>query len=393
MFSKLYRTDLRQPALAGAIYYWFFWSFVATYDPFLNVYLAELGLSGVELGLLVMVMPLLSIVLAPMVSAFADRHGRRLRVLTLAAIGWAAVLLLLPIPRTFWGVFPLIVLLAVFRSPTLPIGDSVIASTAARHNIGYGNLRMWGSLGFAIFSVVCGVLWEQLGYGPMFLVAAVTAVPLLLVIQLQEEGPRVVAEERGPIAEILRDKGLLVLYTVAFLGGASLITTYTFGGVYMGQLGGGGTAVGLMFGLSALAEVPVMQYSSRIIAWLSAPWALVGTFLVMAVAMVGHAVAWDPAVLIAASVVKGLGVGMFLVAIIRTVNERAPLAWSSTAQSVASGSMFGLAPLLTSVLSGYVLDRWGGFALYSAAAVSVMIAVVLLLVAIRANWFEPRSEK
>ncbi len=390
MLTKLYRSDLRQPALAGALYYWFFWAFVASYDPFLNVYLAELGLSGVELGMLVTLMPLMAILVAPLISAYADRHGRRLRVLSLAVAGWAAVLLLLPVPRVFWGLFPLMLLLAVFRSPTLPIGDSVVASMAARHHIGYGNLRMWGSLGFAIFSVVCGVLWERMGYGPMFLVAAVSAVPLLIAIQLQEEGPRVVAEERGPMREILQDKGLLVLYAVAFLGGAALITTYAFGGVYMRQLGGGGTAVGLMFGLSALTEVPVMQASSRIIARITAPWALVATFGVLALALVGHALAWSPAVLVAVSLFKGIGVGMLLVAIVHTVNERAPLAWTSTAQSIAAGCMFGLAPLLTSIPSGYILDRWGGLVLYSAAALAMVVALCLMIFAIRANWFEPQ---
>ncbi len=227
----------------------------------------------------------------------------------------------------------------------------------------------------------------------MFLIAVLVGLPALLMIANLEQIPQDTSADQeppGPIWDLLKDKGILVLAITSFLSGVALLTSYLFGGIYMQQLGGSETAVGLMFGLSALAEVPVMQRSGLLMARYGGPQTLALALILASLAVGFHAVAWSPTVLVLASVVKGFGVGIVLVALISIANERAPKAWASTAQSVVGGCFFGLAPLVTSIPSGLIFDRWGGSALFTVASLSALVGFAVLWIGIRKDWFQPR---
>ncbi len=379
------------PLGLGSLFYWFYWSFVAVYDPFLNVYLAdERGLSGFEVGVLAVFSPLTALLLGPFLSAVADQRGWRLRLLQLALIGWIVALLLLPWPRTFWGFMPVMMMLAVFRSPTSPIGDGLIAEMAATRHLSYGAMRLWGSLGFAVVAILGGIAWQQLGYGPMFFAAAITAVPCVLLITHLEEKPVQDRQPSGSVWRLLQDPGLLTLFTIAFLGGVSLISTFIFGGIFMAELGGSRVHVGLMFGLSALAEVPIMLASDKIMRRLSPPGTMLLALVVIAASVYSYALSQTPNLLLAAAVLKGVGYGLFFVTIVHLINQRTPDAWKSTAQAIMGACFVGLAPLFTSALTGYIFDVWGGMVMFALTATFSVAGIALMTLALARGWLNPR---
>ena len=379
------------PLVLGSLFYWFYWSFVAAYDPFLNVYLAnERGLSGFEVGVLAIFNPLMAILLGPYLAALADRRGWRLRMLQIALIGWIVALLLLRQPQTFWGFMPVMLLLAAFRSPTSPIGDGLIAQMAVSHRLSYGSMRLWGSLGFALVSILCGMAWQRLGYGWMFYAAAVTAVPCVLLISRLEEQPVRDRQPSGSAWLLLKDPGLLTLFAISFLAGVSLISTFIFGGIFMTDLGGTRSYVGLMFGFSALAEVPIMRASDNLMRRFGAPKILLAALVVIATAVYGHALARTPNFLLAAATLKGVGYGLFFVTTVYLINQRTPDGWKSTAQAIMGACLVGLAPLFSSALSGYVFDRWGGQVMFAGTASFTLVAIVLMVLALARGWLNPR---
>ncbi|MBP6471291.1 MAG: MFS transporter [Chloroflexi bacterium] len=379
------------PLVLGSLFYWFYWSFVAAYDPFLNVYLAnERGLSGLEIGVLAIFNPLMAILLGPYLAAQADRRGWRLRMLQIALIGWIVALLLLRQPQTFWGFMPVMLLLAAFRSPTSPIGDGLIAQMAVSHRLSYGSMRLWGSLGFALVSILCGMAWQRLGYGWMFYAAAVTAVPCVLLISRLEEQPVRDRQPSGSAWLLLKDPGLLTLFAISFLAGVSLISTFIFGGIFMTDLGGTRSYVGLMFGFSALAEVPIMRASDNLMRRFGAPKILLAALVVIATAVYGHALARTPNFLLAAATLKGVGYGLFFVTTVYLINQRTPDGWKSTAQAIMGACLVGLAPLFSSALSGYVFDRWGGQVMFAGTASFTLVAIVLMVLALARGWLNPR---
>src|SRR5438270_4054336 len=114
------RPGALSPPLRGGLFYLLFYGELAVYLPFLNVYFRHLGLSGWHIGLLAAVVPCLAFVLIPPLTLLADRTRRRKAMLAIASLGCGLTLLLLYLPRTFLALLPLMVLLAVFRSPLIP---------------------------------------------------------------------------------------------------------------------------------------------------------------------------------------------------------------------------------------------------------------------------------
>ena len=178
-----------KPARRGSIYYLAYWAAIGIYNPFTNVYFVNLGLSGREIGLLSALLPLLTLTVAPALAGLADRRGWRVRILALSLAGMGVALLLLSFPRSFLVLAPIMVLLALARSPIAPVADSLVARMAARHRLNFGGMRLWGSLGFALVAIASGALWQRAGYSFMFVLAGLAFLPVALCALLLEEGP------------------------------------------------------------------------------------------------------------------------------------------------------------------------------------------------------------
>ena len=378
-----------RPATIGAAYYGFFWPMVALYAPYFNVYLLSLGFSGTQMGILAAVFPLFALAVSPNISAMADRRGWRLKVLQISLIGWALVLLLYRFPTTFVPMMLLVVMESAVRSPSLPIADGLIARMAMRHNLNFGGMRLWGSLGFAAVSIISGLIWERTGYSLMFVAAAIAVLPALFMARRLEEGETAVGNGRRSARFLLQDKGILILIISAFFLGMAQFSAFVFISVYMKHLGGTDAHIGLLFGLSALAEVPVMRYSGTIFQKLQGPRTLLLAMIILFFSMLGNALAWSPLMLIVINSVRGVGYGLLIVVMVQLLNERAPDGWNSTAQSMFQAAFLGLAPLLTSALNGRIYDLWGGSLLFGLMTAVIGFSIILLLLAMRRDWFAP----
>jgi len=376
------------PARIGSVYYLFFWGMFAVYIPYFHVYLTELGLTGVQIGLVAAIFPLMTLTVAPIASALADQRGWRRRSLRIGFIGWIVVMLLYRFPTSFLGIFVLVFFEALVRSPLVPIGDSIIARMGSTHNVSFGSMRLWGSLAFAVVAIVGGLVWEQIGYKPMFVVTAVAILPCLFLTRyLPDNRPIVTNKSRRPPRQLFSDPALLTLFIGALLVGAGLFAASLFGGIYMAQLGGSKLEIGLLFGLSALIEVPIMQSSDWLMRRFRGDRVLLFGYIATALSFMIYAIAWSPWTLIFAAIIKGVGYALFFVVTVHLIDSRVPEEWVSTAQSVFAACFIGLAPLLTTTLSGYILDNWGAGSLFGILTAVVLIGSGVLAFASHRGWF------
>lgn len=373
----------------GSLFYLGFWGLIGIYDPFMNVYLAQLGLSGQQIGLLAALLPLMFLLVAPVVAAPADRRARRRRALQVALVGLAAVLLIFWLPRAFGSILLLTAVLACFRAPIAPIADGVLTRMAVRHRLNYGQMRLWGSLGFAAAAIVGGALWQRVGFVPMFVAAGLTAVPLLLVTGRLEEETAVYATAQPPWTHLLRHPGMVAVLAASFLVGGYIGMTFTFEGVYLNNLGGSELVVGLFFGLGAFCELPAMQFSDKLARVLGRPGALLIAYGLLSLANVAKAFAPSPELFLPIGVLKGLGFGLFFVTTVRLVDEQAPAAWAATAQGVLNAVLLGIAPLIATPLGGWIFDVYGAPWLFLFSAVLALLAMLVIGAAALGRVFEP----
>jgi MFS transporter, PPP family, 3-phenylpropionic acid transporter len=374
------------PGLRGALFYSAYWGIIGLYEPFISVYFHGLGMTSAQIGWLAAVLPLCTLLFAPLAARLADRKNRRVTFLALACLGHGAAIMIMGLPGvapSFPVLLGIVALYSFFRSPIISLADSLIAPMAVRHQLDFGSMRMWGSFIFALTASILGLLWQQTGYGVMFLATAAGFVPVVLAALLLEDTPRPsnpiqrTTDPAPPQHKV--DPGLVFLLAANFLVIAAMFMAGTFGAIYMMQLGGTPMMVGSVLGIAALAEVPGMLFGSRIARRLGNTGMLLLAYGLNALGLAGYALVGVPMALLAFSAVRGLGFGMLLVGNVTIINARAPKDYTSTYQGVFNAACFGLAPLIGGPLSGWIYGMYGPSVLFFFAAGITTLAGVLIL--------------
>jgi PPP family 3-phenylpropionic acid transporter len=371
------------PALSGTLFYTGFWAAEGVYSPFFMVYVYHLGVSTSQVGLLGMLFPLMTLIFSPLFSALADRYAWRVRILSLALGLYSLALFLFILPKTFWLLIPAVAILGFFRSPILPIADSLIVRMCTRYQLSFGSLRLWGSLSFAVVAILCGWLWANIGYTWMFILGGAIYLAFILLVQHLEEGPvqEQVSRAKPSMVTLWKDPGLVVILTGTFLTGVGLYLSSLYGGLYVEHLGGTELMVGMFFGVSALFEMPTMQAFEKLRRRLGPSGTLLTAYAMAELSLLGFVVAQNAWMLLVAGMVRGLAIGLFYTANVRLIDERVPQELSSTAQAVLNAGALGMVPLIVSPLGGWVFEAFGPEWVFAGGAISIGLAMLVIVFA------------
>ncbi|MDX2008061.1 MAG: MFS transporter [Meiothermus sp.] len=370
--------ETQSPGVWGAWFYLGFWGIVGSYIGFLNVYFVRVGFSEVAVGFLNSLPPLMMLLLAPPVAAWADRHAKRVWLVFGALLIMGFSLLVMAWADDRWGLVLAFLGLSLGYALVLPLGDGLIARMAARHRLEYGRMRSWGSLSFALCSAIFGWLWSQVGYEPMFWIAGLLILALAPSALVFEETPAPPAGERFRWGGLLKDRGLVVVLLVALFFGLGLGFTDPFLAISMERLGGSAFLIGLLFLCIALPELPTMQLEQTLARRLgNAPTLALGC----AVFAVGYgllAIVKTPMEMLLAAPLLGVGYGLIFVGTVRLVDARVKAERISTVQSVRHALAFGITPLLAGPVGGAVFASVGqSFYFLTALCLLVALAVAL----------------
>src|SRR5690349_688833 len=197
--------DQRQLRFRLASFYFAYFLMLGGIAPFFSLYLNALGFSGVQIGILLALMPLARVVAPPAWAWLADHQGARRPLVRMSTAAAAASCAGFLFARSFGGLFLVILLLNVFWCAALPL---VEATTMAhlRGRLGdYGRIRVWGSISFMLSVIVLGWLLDRTGIGrlPVILVA-LFSLNALAAWLLPSDQTHHHHEEHMPIRAILR---------------------------------------------------------------------------------------------------------------------------------------------------------------------------------------------
>jgi MFS transporter, PPP family, 3-phenylpropionic acid transporter len=369
------------PSLRGSLFYLLYWGAASVYDPFFSVYFIEKGFSNIQIGLLWSLFPLITLLVSPVVGFIADSRKARVLTLTVLLIGFIPAFFALNFANTFIMALLLTAITALFRGPSEPLADSVIARMSVHYKIDYGRMRLWGSLSYAVGAILFGILWERFGYAWMFVVAALFAIPIILsALTLEETHVERKEKQKRPFEMLRQDRVLVILMVTCFLHSFALSMGQPFAGVYMADLGGSAVMVSAIFAIAALFELPTMHYAQNVIRRYSGANALVFAYLCTGIAYAGYAFIREPIILLCLAVFKGLGFGLFFVAVVHVVNERVPHEWASTALGVVLGvATLGVSRVIGSQLSGFLYEASSVWLFSSCAALAFVAAAIVFL--------------
>ena len=258
----------RAPLWVAKLYYFSFFAAIGAIAPFFNLFLQARGLSGVEIGLMGSIPPLIALAANPFWGGLADRWQWHQRVLALCALVAGLLSILFIFANSFAPLLLLLVFMVFFRTPVPTLLDTAVLGMVARTGASYGRQRLFGSIGFLIFSLGLGQIVTSANLSAIFWVHGaffvLACAPLSLLLPFER------TSERSDLLQGLRKlarqgsyMSFLVMNVVMGLGTACYVN---FIGLRILQLGGTEAMVGLGYALNAVTEIPIMFVGARLMA-------------------------------------------------------------------------------------------------------------------------------
>lgn len=348
---------------------------------YLPLYLRYKGLGGTEIGWVLAVGPLASIFAQPFWGYMSDKFKTVKHVIQICIIG------LLVMGTLFFqmnGLLAIMLMGAVFYFFVTPIGalgDSLAQRRADDLHVSFGTIRMWGSVGFAVSSLVIGEVLTRVGIQYMIIPYLFFGfIALLVTFRLTDVKVDSEPIQLKDVSAIIKNKPFVIfLFIIMFLT-VTHRANDSFIGLYIAQLGGSEGLVGVAWFVGVLTEAIVFATAGF---WFKKYHPLF--FIIIAGAL--YSIRWfiyaavdHPIHIISLQVLHGLTFGVFYLAAFNYVSRLIPKLLQSTGHLIFFATFFGISGIIGSLSGGALIDSFGGSTLYFGMGICALIGTILITV-------------
>lgn len=370
---------LRPSFWMNASYFWYF-AGIGSFGPYIALYYRQLQLSGLQIGLLAAILPLGVATLAPLWGGLADSYSAHRLALRAAMLMAAGLALGVARAAGFAALLPLVLLLAACLAAIPALLDSYAVMIAEREGTSYGQLRVWGTVGYiggvwAVAALMGQAVTERF----LYIYAATLLLACGATIGLPALQDRSTQRLWQGIAAIVRDRSVLALLLTVYLIVCNVSIIGGFLGIYLTELGGDVRLVGTASSLAAVSELPVMILGSRLIRRHTSYRVLVFAVAIFLLRLLLFSIPPDVSWVVAVQLLHGISFGLYLMASVTLMHELAGRARAATAQGLLGATAQGFAAVTGSLAGGVLLDRVGALGLFRAAALGMGLALIVCL--------------
>ena len=360
-----------------------YFAHIGFFNPYLPLWLKELGLGLVAISLLTAVQSATRLVAPYAWGWLSDHTGERVKLLRYGASAALLTSCGLWIPGGFWWLAAVLGLMFLHTSAMMPMSEAAMAHLVSSGGSfdakRYGRVRLWGSLGFLVTVFAAGAWFEHFGMGHF---PAWTVLSLLAVVasvwwlpDLKEAVPA--HERKQPIWPLLRMPPVRWFFVAVFFHVLSHMGIYIFFSLYLDALGYSKTMIGLLWAVSVIVEIAWFFTQSR---WLPA-FSLSGWLIVCAAAAVlrmGLTAAWAELwpVLLLAQALHGLTFAAHHTACIALLSHHFPGLQRGRGQALYAVLGYGLPGVLTGLGGGVLSSRFGLDSVFQVALLSAVLATL-----------------
>lgn len=371
--------DLNRGLFYAKLFYFFFFAAIGCLVPYLNVYFAQKGLTGAQIGWLGSVAPMIALTANPLWGAIADRWQVHRQVLSICAVGAGLISLFYLAVDTFWPLLLVTVVLTFFRTPIGSLLDSSVLDLARRVGAHYGRQRMWGSVGFVLATLGLSQFITLTDLRVLFWVHGLLMVLVCGVLALTLP----IGSKSGTVSlmdglkQLAKQPGYMSFLGAMALLGIGTSSYVNFIGLHMLEVGGDQQWLAWAWAANGLTEGPIMFLGARWFARFRYSRLLQIGFAGYMVVWALMAVAHTPTQLLLCAAANGVCYGTLWAAAVNYAGEAAPPGLSATAQALVGAAQSGIGWSIGSVLAGYLWDAAGGEMVFAVAAYAAVAAGLL----------------
>lgn len=362
---------------------------VGLFNPYAPLWFQSLGYSTLLIGALASLQSWTRVFAPYAWGWLGDHRASRVGLIRLACAGaLAAALGLLGVVEAV-PVAVVVALLFLANGGVVPLYEATLAqllNTATGVDPRrYGRVRVWGSVGFIVSVTLFGALLERVGIAvfPAF-VAGINALMLLAALRLPPTVSTVVdGEVVPPVWQRLRQPEVLWFFASVFFTVLAHTSLYSFFSLYLVHLGYGKATVGALWAVSVAVEIVFFwtqgswfgRFSAH--AWLK--WVALFTVLrFVAVAAAGQELGpgMVMSLLVASQLLHAVTFAGHHSACIQLVHRYFAGRLRGRGQALYTTLGYGLPGVLGGVGGGWLIGQLGYTALFSAAALAGLVALV-----------------
>ncbi|WP_406944599.1 MFS transporter [Halobacillus sp. SY10] len=363
-------------------YFFTFFAFGSIF-PLLSVFLEEeKGLNHTQIGIVIAALPLVTIFVQPVWGMLSDYTRNPKRLLMIASIFASVLGIFYPWLQLFPVLLLGIICIALFQSGIVPLSDSLSLNFVQRNGKEYGNIRLWGAVGFAVAVFVLGRLTEATGSMNwiFYSFSLGLLLALLTLFEFPKRADEVTVSFREGLKTLIKEKPFLLFLVSNFLiFGPVLANNYYFG-TFILVVGGTLSGVGLAFLLAAGSEAPFMKFAQMVINRFGVVVIIIFSASVSCLRWLFYYFEPSSTVVYATTIAQGVSVGLYIPAALILVRELAPDDVRATAVGLYSAVGNGLGNACFTFVGGLVIDLYSVSFMYGVFSFVTFIGIIILLV-------------
>ena len=361
-------------------FYFTYYFFVGAFVPYWGIYLQSEQFSAADIGILMSLFQISRIFAPNFWGWLADHTSKRviwikltslLGLLGFVAVFWA---------HGFFWLFMVMAALSLFTSSTLPLSESLTLAHLATTNGHYSRIRMWGSFGFIVASVILGFVIDLHGIRSLlWFLLAVQIILFILTFKLPEAKIAPHAHDHFSIWEIIKQPAV-----IALLLGCSLMVTahgllYNFYSIYLESHGYSKGMIGLLWSLGVVCEIIVFVLMPKIMGRFTLKTILLISLglAVLRFGMIGM-VPDNLTLLLIAQSLHAFTFGSFHAASVEVISQFFNGRHQAKGQAIYNSVAYGVGGAIGGLAGGFAIQSLGGEYTFMLAAAFPLLGFIVI---------------
>ena len=248
-------------------FYFCYFALLGALLPFWSLYLDDIGLTALQIGTLASMMMVTKIIAPTLWGWLADRSGKRLKVIRLGSLVAMICFAGIFISNKFYWILLVVAAYTFFWNAVLPQFEVLTLDSLRNEHHRYGQVRLWGSLGFVFVVLSGGILFDHISiaYLPVFMFVTLGLIfGSSLLVSEPRHVEHHVGTEQGLLSTLIHPVVLAFLVS-SFLLQVSHGPYYAFFSLYMEKFGYSRSLIGQLWALGVAAEVVMFMVLHRLL--------------------------------------------------------------------------------------------------------------------------------
>ncbi|MFC6458394.1 MFS transporter [Paenibacillus vulneris] len=346
------------------IYFLLFYTIVymgnAVYGTYIPVYFQSVGATPAQIGTLLSLGPLVAVLAQPLWGMVGDRAKTKNSVLACLLIGSGVMVLLFPLSSAFYYLLIMVCLFTFFQTSIFAISDAItLEELDKQKRWSFGGIRLGGTFGFAMMSIVFGYLAKiHIDYlFPVF--AGVMLASLLLLTRFPKISGYQSASNKMQIWVLFKNRKLMTYLAINLVLQITLGYYYSFFPIYFRELGADNAMIGWSMVISSLSEIPFLLFANRLMQRVRLIHILLISSLATALRWLSFSFTENPYWVLPAQALHGLIFIVLTVTMAMYINREVPKELKASGQTLNGLLSLGVARIIGSFFGGFASEAYG----------------------------------